>query len=116
MNLGFTQPLTEMSTRKYSSVERGKLRLARRLKTSPPSGSRLTRKCGILDDSESYRCSRPVIWGRFTFIRTCSYLTGSTPIDPGPHNSAVKIDSINNYRHTKNKLGGFYATRSRRPG
>jgi hypothetical protein len=55
--LEFTQPLTEMSTRKYFwEVERGRLIM---LAISPPSLCSLSRICGIVNTSQDYRLRRP---------------------------------------------------------
>jgi hypothetical protein len=56
MALGLTQPLTEMSTR---NLPGGKERQAHEA-ISPPSVSRLCRKCGSFDVSEPYGPSWPV--------------------------------------------------------
>jgi hypothetical protein len=78
---GFTQPLTEMSTRSWKeSLLGSELGLCVRPTTLPPSVSRLSRQCKILNISQPYRPLRYVTGIAilfFFYFYFCCHLTVS---------------------------------------
>jgi hypothetical protein len=68
---GFTQPPTEMSTRSRKIMFLGRrVRAVVGLITLPPSVSRLSRQCEILNISQSYTTPLPVTGIALLFMRS----------------------------------------------
>jgi hypothetical protein len=90
--LGSTQPLTEKSTRNLLGDKVGR-RVG--LANSPPSVSRLSRKCGNLDVSQPYGPSLPATGMHYCYL--WKSLHGSAPTSPPPptHTQQLKVRVYN---------------------
>jgi hypothetical protein len=87
-----TQPLTEMSTRNLRGVKGGR---RVRLTTSPPSLSRLSRKCGSLDVSQPYWPALPVT-GIASLLRNYMHCTTDI-VSHTEHKSSLSVSFMRIY-------------------
>jgi hypothetical protein len=94
MARGSTQRLIEMSPRSLPGIKDGRHVM---LRTSPPSVSRLSTKCGSLDISQPYGSSMPCYRDSFTFL--C--ILGSFTNIYGHNSVLVKVTIKNGCQFTR---------------
>jgi hypothetical protein len=105
MALGFTQPLTEMSTTNLRGMRGGKVLSARKADNPTAISEQLYRKCGILDVTQTYGPPRPVT--RITLPFFILYLMTQTNNSKPNFHLLLHLNTFNQLNKLDNSVKVF---------